>query len=192
MLLALLFFFSILIISAYTIIWVSCKSKQSEPLNDLVHNLVNYDAYYKYGCLTELTVLLYSLLVLYYCSERAASIFNFVSLLLLFRSASFCLTILPKCDRHKLAHKEVSLWRVYEYYSRPYDLGGTNDLLFSGHVSILVVLSKCLVDFAKFNAYVIWPWTVMLSCLVVVLKKHYSIDVLYAYIVTLYGFSLYF
>lgn len=99
------------------------------------------------------------------------------------RAVSIYCTLLPPLlpvDIHKEALYTKSIFDIFlnYLYGETIDIGHYGDLLFSGHVSFFFLTSLHLQS--TFLHFV----TLLLSTALVVNKNHYTIDVMYAYIVT--------
>ncbi len=183
--------------SAYTIFGVSCVADKREPLQDVVHYFADkYLTLPKYFPLPEILIVVYSVLCIIYCTQMVPNILFVVSFILIIRSVFYCVTILPQCDVAKRQFT-FSEWNfksiVSHYYNKPYDLGGTNDLIFSAHASVIVLLSLYLTNYAfvsLFSRVIIWLTTGLMSLMIVVFKKHYTIDIITAVVTTLYIFDV--
>jgi hypothetical protein len=122
---------------------------------------------------------------------RIVSVTLLIAALFLFRCATFCLTVLPQCDfRPKQYDPRADSpwkWALQIFTLQRYEFGYKNDLMFSGHVSILLICAlfinyyTCLPPLLKTLQFVAIPWV---SLSLVALKRHYSIDVVFAWLAT--------
>lgn len=192
------FFVVSVYISAYTVVLVSCIAEDKPPLQDVIHNLSNkYLKLPTYIPLPEITVVIYSILCIIFCINMLEDIIFLVSILLLIRALFYCTTILPQVDRtkKKFTYTDLNFKAIiYHYYKKPYDLGGTNDLIFSAHVSIMVLLSLYITNYISLIIvikWLIWITTIIMSIIIAIFKKHYTVDIISAYVTTLCIFSIY-
>src|SRR5439155_1700177 len=118
------------------------------------------------------------------------------ALLTLLRSVSYNLTLLPPCSTmpEKPHYETESCSRILLRYLLHKDthFGYYNDLLFSGHTSFVVMF--CL-HVSYFHLAPIWLlscfWCVAVgtSFVIICSRCHYTIDVVYAWVVTMFVFQ---
>jgi hypothetical protein len=121
----------------------------------------------------------------------------FSSILFLFRCITYNLTVLPQCDFREKKHNpnENATSTLMNYLLlRKLEFGYSNDLLFSGHVSLVLsatLFIHCFTTVSPIVKFIMWLFVGVISMLLIVMRKHYSIDVLFAYIVTGFFFQNY-
>jgi hypothetical protein len=162
------------------------------PLIDIFHN-EQFKFMSKYYNLSDYTILPCVVLLCYF-NERVNTFLWVQGVINLLRCISFSITILPKPGLH--GHKDPSrnLWQItWDYFSfKDKHVGFNNDLMFSGHVSLLV--SVCIHMTYFYPAWIIlnivlWLITLVTSFLIIVSRCHYTIDVIYAYIIPCFIFQ---
>jgi hypothetical protein len=125
---------------------------------------------------------------------------NLLSIIFLVRSVSINLTILPQCDfRSKKAvdekDKSEGLKKVWKLLTmQSVEFGYKNDLLFSGHSAFLILSSLMIHHFT--TIYYLLKIMIWIICILLTLgfpcsMKHYTVDVLFAWITTLFIFQNY-
>lgn len=156
------------------------KINHNGPLYDIFHNI--YDGCGKYGKHTDylLRYMLSSFLILCTILHRLDILLHMVkiySVLKNLRTLSMCVTILPD-----ISGKGKNTWLN----------GGTNDLFFSGHVMLSTLLERYYSTYFINDELCIIPWIVNLMIMIntVLTKRHYTIDVIYAWYVTFTLFEL--
>ena len=162
------------------------------PLIDIFHS-ETFKFMSKYYTLSDYTILP-CIVLLFYFHEHVNTFFYVHGVVNILRCISFSITILPKPGLH--GHKDPSrnLWEItWDYFSfKDRHVGFNNDLMFSGHTSLLV--SVCIhmtyfyPEYAILNI-ILWLGTLITSFIIVTSRCHYTIDVAYAYIVPLFVFQ---
>jgi hypothetical protein len=135
----------------------------------------------------------YLLLIMYFNTYLNA-FFIVQTIINVLRCISFSLTILPKPGLMENKNPKRSLYEItWAYFSmKDKHVGFNNDLLFSGHVSLLVTVSLYMSYF--YSSFIIlniilWITTVSFSMIIILSRCHYTIDVLYAYIICILIFQ---
>lgn len=191
------------LISICSIRYVAQVNKKNDagPLSDRLHSVADrFECVMGYHWVPDVVIALYAIMFVVLCSDKVGDFLTILSVLLVVRAVSYCVTLLPACDKGRdTTFIRGSVWEVVKYYvAHPFKLGGTNDLLFSGHCSFLTLLGLFLGAYVDDVGYlflckvVLWTGVVGVSLLIVLLKRHYTIDILYAFIVTHYCFGCYF
>jgi hypothetical protein len=118
-----------------------------------------------------------------------------LSILYLLRSISFSITLLPKCGKMKDKDNTRSSFRMlFDYLIlRDTHTGHNNDLLFSGHSCFMLLYTLHVGKYYTFPPqtiiYLLHIVNGIMSMLNIVSRCHYSIDILYAYITTIFIFQ---
>ena len=173
------------------------STEESKPLRDTVHNIADkFNFLSKCHQVPEIVIGMYTLAFIILCTDKITDFLMILSILLLVRAVSYNVTVLPTCDTRKdLTFIHDSLWTIIKYYvMNPFSLGGINDLLFSGHCSFLTLLTLFLTSYGThvlIFKMMLWIVTCIISFLIVALRRHYTIDIMYAFIVTHYVFIHY-
>lgn len=115
--------------------------------------------------------------ILNYKTDFLISIFKYISIIILLRSILNIVTILPSCHKQECDNKS---------YLR-YLIGHCNDKIFSGHISVSIILiyliyKNKLVNKTIFNILILL--LLFISIFIILCRWHYTIDVLLAYIIT--------
>lgn len=136
-------------------------------------------------CVNYLMLLMWIPFIKSFTISPLISLFKYVSVIFLLRSILVNVTILPSCNSEKCTNYEG----LYKYI-----FGHCNDKILSGHISIgillLYLMNKYeLVNYFWSNFYIVLLF--ILSILIVAVRWHYTIDVLFAYIITLFLIYLY-
>ena len=189
------------LLSAYVSIWTQKKIAQPSegnfaPLPDAFHNLTSENGFLaKFFWLTNYIIYLYFFIILWYQIE-ACKFFNLLSLLFLLRSCMYSATVLPTPTKHffKSHYQESVLSILIKYLTlQDRNFGHTNDLIFSGHVSTMILFSLHTTKYMVFSTLQLtffWLLT-LVSCLsVVASRSHYSICAMVAIPITHYVYLL--
>lgn len=162
-------------------------------LPDILHRK-EFEFFTKFYTVSDYFITFYLLsLILYFNSHISIFLFQ-LSIIYLLRSFSFSITLLSKPGKMSdKNHDQSSLKMLYDYISlNDKHTGMNNDLLFSGHTSFMCLYSLYLAHFEYVPDSVlvsIWMINGFLSILNVLSRCHYSIDVFYAYIATIFVFQ---
>lgn len=163
------------------------------PLLDLLHH-PDLIFMVKYYTVSDYVIYFYiASLILFFNQYLYVFVYQ-LSFIYLFRSISFSITILPKCGKMKDKDNNRSSFQIlYDYLSlSDKHTGHNNDLLFSGHSSFMLLYVLYLSYFSVIPlpiVYLLHFINFILSILNILSRCHYSIDVLYAYIVTIFIFQ---
>lgn len=192
-----LFFFSILFIYfilMYIVLY--CKKYiyntsldyyslyEERPLYDTLHNIIPYHPYSLH--FSEAIMIFFIILFIYliYKSRNISILYNFLIILAfihLFRSLLFSLTLLPDSSNHC----------TFGLFS-----GSCNDLLFSGHISSVLLILLFIYKYELINSKFIKNSFILLFILMNVFilsaRNHYSIDIVTALIITYMIYHFYF
>ena len=110
-------------------------------------------------------------------TKYLVSFFKYLSIVILLRSILNFATILPSCNNEK-CHNE-------SYFK--YLIGHCNDKIFSGHISVGIILIYLLYKYKLLNKLTFTIFLIMLlfiSVFIILCRWHYTVDVLLAYIIT--------
>lgn len=163
------------------IVYVMSNKKRDkynrQQLYDIIaDNTPNLSKYCEY---VNITMVLFWLPLLFsFALAPFISIFKYVSILFFIRSILTSSTILPSCNAEKCTNYNG----LYKYI-----LGYCNDKIFSGHVSVCLVLVHIMKRFDIINDYMYIFFillTVLISIAIIMVRWHYTVDVLLAYIIT--------
>lgn len=161
--------------------------KLYDQLHQIFPDLSNY---YQTG---DVFIGLYTI-SLFYFNERIDIFLNCLSVLYLLRSASFTVTILPKCGtmpNKDMTRSSVTMLKDYISFKDKHP-AGHNDMLPSGHCTFLTLYALYISEFCNiglFSQCLIWGINFILGMITIASRCHYSIDVLYAFISTLCVFQ---
>ena len=172
-------------------------------LPDLVHkfsdylkelNIIDFTRYYT---VSDFFIIKSIFTLIFVYNTHLMSFLFDLSIIYLLRTISFTLTILPKCGQMRDKDNNRSCVNILLDYLFFKDLhtGHNNDLLFSGHTAFMTLyclhFSRFYVTgfFTYLYSYQIWLVNIVLSLINILSKCHYSIDVFYAYIVTIFVFQ---
>lgn len=172
------------------------KVKYHEPLVDHLHFTDKLVPYYY---LNDYVVKFFIVIGLFFFSRSQISEFIVLySILLTIRTISFMLTILPHCQPITFPKKNynTSISKIMWNYITCTDthFGSQGDLFPSGHTLFTTLFSMMISYyniFPKIVEYFIWGISICSSILLILSKCHYSIDVLYGYILTVFVFQNY-
>ena len=115
--------------------------------------------------------------LLNYKTDYLISIFKYISIIILLRGILNIVTILPSC--HKQDCDNQSYFR--------YLIGHCNDKIFSGHISVSLILIYLIYKNKLVNKTVLNIYNLLLlfiSIFIILCRWHYTVDVLLAYIIT--------
>ncbi len=192
-----LFFFSILLLYFIIIYILSyCKKYiynsslkyydlyEEKPLHDALHNMIPY---HKYSVYFSEAIMVFFVLLLFYLFWKNRNIYVFYHFIILFafiqivRALLFSLTLLPDSSNNCT----FSLF-----------VGSCNDLLFSGHISVALLILLFVYKYKLFNSKAVKNLLILLFILmnlfILSSRNHYSIDNVTALIITYMIYHLYF
>lgn len=164
---------SIIYLNKYT------ENNNDKPLNDIIH--IISDKYFKINkTLLIIKDILCFLPLLYMIYKHPIFICKYIDAYIILRLLKniFCwITILPIIKRRKNINSLSDICCL--------DIGGNHDLMFSGHIILLLtgILSYMKYYNKNINIYIIF-YLLITSIIVIITKSHYSIDVLTSYFVT--------
>ena len=107
--------------------------------------------------------------------------FKYYSILILFRSILTNVTILPSCHSENCDDYDYEYYGIFRYIN-----GHCNDKIFSGHVSIIILLYYIIYKNKLLSPLFMFIMLLLLfivSILIIMVRWHYTIDVLLAYII---------
>ena len=152
------------------------KDYNNRALYDIIAS--NTPNFSKYCELINLALLIFIIpFLLNFKTKYLVSFFKYVSIILLMRSILNFVTILPSCKKEKCNNKSYL----------KYLMGHCNDKIFSGHISIGIILIYLLYKYKLLNKVTSSIFILMLlliSLLIILCRWHYTVDVLLAYIIT--------
>ena len=178
-----------------------CLQSTNEPLPDIIHKYFSNQKLcvnYKYSDI-YMNILLIITLIFY--SKNIHKFINILSILYTIRSISFFITVLPKCSYSKPIDVNKSVLTILkDFVTGRQSMRMNNDLLPSGHTIVMwSCVNHIIYNYPKFNEYKLFNikyktilnlLTILNSVYIIVCKCHYSIDVLWAYILTDYIYLL--
>ena len=133
----------------------------------------------EYANLIDYSLLLYFLPFLLNLNKKyILSLIQYHSILTLLRVILYSSTILPPCKNENCDQ--------YNSYQK-YIFGFCNDKLFSGHISLILILMYLIYKNKLVNNTVfklMAGLTIFMSVFIIMARWHYTIDVLLAYIIT--------
>ena len=157
---------------------------EERPLYDSLHNIIPYHKYSVY--FSEIIMIFFILLLFYlFYKKRNISIFNhfiiIFSLIHIIRCILFSLTLLPDSSNNC----------TFGLFS-----GSCNDLLFSGHISVVLLIILFVYKYKLFNSKSVKNSLLFLFILMNIFilssRNHYSIDIVTALIITYMIYHFYF
>lgn len=178
-----------------------CLQQNNIPLPDIIHKYFSNEwlcVNYKYSDI-YMNILLIITLIFY--NKNIHKFINILSILYTIRSISFSLTVLPKCSYSKpIDINKSSINILIDFVTGRQSMRMNNDLLPSGHTLVMWSCVKhILYNYPKFNNLYLFNikyktilnlLTILNSVYIIVCKCHYSIDVLWGYILTDYIYLL--
>ena len=148
-----------------------------QTLHDVIaDNTPNLNKYSEY--VNVVMILFWIPLVLSFSLAPFISVFKYVSILFFIRSILVSSTVLPSCKLETCSDYNG----IYKYI-----FGHCNDKIFSGHASLSIVLVYIMKRFALINDsfYIFFVLlTILVSLAIVMVRWHYTVDVLLAYLIT--------
>lgn len=121
---------------------------------------------------------------------------NLISITQLLRSISYTITVLPRCDfRDKKYNPNKSAIQIcIDCLLLKSELGYRNDLLPSGHILFIIVITLFTQEYTSVAFWfkcIIWVMNIIISSLMILMKKHYCICIFWAYVLGLCCFREY-
>ncbi len=159
------------------------KHYKQKRLYDIFHNIIPYTIYSKY--LSEICALfiIISSTIFFILKPNIlflSSLLILVSILLIMKCIIGLITLLPDSSGNCT-------------YSNLF--GSCNDLLFSGHVSKILILLLLVDYYNVIPNYVSYIYYILFVCMILFIlssRKHYSIDIIFGIIVSLFIFMIYY
>ncbi len=191
-----LFFFSIILIY-FSIVYILAFCKKfiynksllfynnypEKPLYDLLQSIIPYHQYSIYASEIILAIFIIIIVFTFYKKRNAIIFSHFIILLAfiqIFRSIIFSLTLLPDSSQN-CSFGIIS--------------GSCNDLLFSGHISAVLLILLFIYKYnllpKKYFKYFLLLFIFMII-FIISSRNHYSIDILIAMITTYFIYIIYF
>lgn len=156
---------------------------EERPLYDSLHNIIPYHKYSVY--FSEIIMIFFILLFYLFYKKRNISIFNhfiiIFSLIHIIRCILFSLTLLSDSSNNC----------TFGLFS-----GSCNDLLFSGHISVVLLIILFVYKYKLFNSKGVKNSLlflfILMICFILSSRNHYSIDIVTALIITYMIYHFYF
>lgn len=171
--------------------YASVTNTLKTPLQDILHFS---DIFLKYYTISDYVISFYiANLVLFF--NKHIDIFLYqLSILYLLRSISFSITLLPKCGKMADKNDNTGSFKIlYQYLTlKDTHTGHNNDLLFSGHSTFMLLTTLYISRFYDIHIIIkiiLHTINICMSLLNILSRCHYSIDILYAYITTIFVFQ---
>ena len=181
---------------AYFVISPICKAKIYEiaqkyyknypqkRLYDAGHQWIPYSKYSHYGSETIVTIIAISILAYFWIHPNVQllySLFYLYAILTIFRSCAFLMTLLPDASQ---------VCKFHTFF------GSCNDLLFSGHTSMILLLLLLCGHYHLFPSNIALPiyYILFVAMILFILsaRNHYTIDIFFAIIITLFVYLVYY
>lgn len=162
------------------------------PLPDILHtDSLNFSKYYK---ITDIPINIYVFLLIFVFNKHIPKFLWMMSLNYFLRALSFSMTTLPKCGIMIDKDNNRSCSKILLDYVTLKDthIGHNNDLLPSGHVtfsSLFVFYANRYEYLSPLHNKILWAINIINSIFIILTRCHYSIDVLYAYVVSYLVYS---
>jgi len=155
---------------------VFMKEYNNYDLHDIIAS--NTPNLHKYCEIINIVILLFIIpFILNYKTKYLISIFKYLSIILLLRCILNSVTILPSCNSEECNN---------ESYLK-YLFGHCNDKIFSGHISVSIILIYLINKYKLVNKSIFNILIILLLCtsiFIILCRWHYTVDVLLAYIIT--------
>ncbi len=159
------------------------KNYEQKRLYDILHNIIPYTKYS--GIISETICIIITLSIIIFFILNPSIKFLYSTLIL------FSILIITKCISGILTLLPDSSGNCS--YSNLF--GSCNDLLFSGHVSKILIL-LLLVDYynliPNYISYIYYILFVFIILFILSSRKHYSIDIFFGIIIALFIFMIYY
>ena len=157
------------------------KSQLRDILHENLPDMSNSSAY------DDILILLTAMLFFYLYGFK--HIKDFVILFLIIwtlRLITISVTILPNPNIHNNNEKRPKYMRIF--------CGGCNDLIFSGHMSLMLLLllyiSKSVPSIIGKVGILIYA--LLYSIVILLLRNHYTVDIVLAWFITIATYALYY
>ena len=168
------------------------KRNDNKPMPDFLHltQLHFLTPYYKFS--NHIINLYICIIVLFF--DDHLHIFGYtLGIVYVIRAILFSITIFPKPGLMKDKNLNSNAIQIFYNFISGEDthIGFNNDLVISGHCSILVIISKYISYFYPTFEYQIYLWliTFFTSIFIILTKCHYSLDIVNAYVFSLFVFD---
>lgn len=152
------------------------KEYNNNDLYDIIAS--NTPNFHNYCEIINVVLLIYFIpFLLNFKTKYLISFFKYVSIIILLRSILNFVTILPSCKKERCNN---------ESYLK-YLMGHCNDKIFSGHISIGIILIYLLYKYkllSKITFTIFIILLLLISLFIILCRWHYTVDVLLAYIIT--------
>lgn len=148
----------------------------------------------KYYQIGDLFIGLYVGILIFFYNERLDIFLYILTILYLFRTFSFTVTLLPKCGTmpdKDMTRSSKQILMDYILFKDTH-FGARIDMLPSGHCTVLTLIVLHISKYNDPHHYVkigFWILNCMLYTLTVISKCHYTIDVVFAYITTVFVYQ---
>ncbi len=179
--------------------YISKKATTNIPLFDHCHSDSNLWIT-EYYTVADIFMIIYWVLLIFLYNDFLKDLLYILGTLYYLRTLLFTITVLPKCG--KMADKDCSRTVskiIFDYITlQDKHTGFNNDLLFSGHTmfstlfSLYVTRNRLVFDIPLYLIFLIWILNIFLSLLNIFSRCHYSIDIIVAYIATIFVFQNYY
>lgn len=192
-----LFFFSIILLY-FVIVYILlyCKklihnaslnyysTYEERPLYDSLHLIIPYNKYSVYFSEIIMIFFIFLIIYLFYKKHNISILYNFIiifAFIQIVRALLFSLTLLPDSSNNC----------TFGLFS-----GSCNDLLFSGHISVVLLIilfvNKYKLFNSKFIKNILILIFILMSLFILSSRNHYSIDIITALIITYIIYHFYF
>lgn len=189
---SLLFFICSLYFTVMCQKYSSNKRNNNSPLPDILHTRrLNYSKYYK---LTDIPINIYVFLLIFSFNRHVPKFLWMMSITYFVRALSFSMTTLPKCGMMVDKDNNRSCSKILLDYVSLKDthMGHNNDLLPSGHVcfsALFVMYANRYGYLSPLHNKILWSVNILNSIFIILTRCHYSIDVMYAYVISYLVYS---
>ncbi len=159
------------------------KDYEEKRLYDIFHNIIPYTKYSTYLSEICASFIIISSTIFFILKPNIlflSSLLILVSILLVMKCIIGLVTLLPDSSGNCT-------------YSHLF--GSCNDLLFSGHVSKILILLLLVDYYNVIPNYVSYIYYILFLCMILFIlssRKHYSIDIIFGIIVSLFLFMVYY
>jgi hypothetical protein len=168
--------------------YASITNTLKTPLQDVLHFS---DFFLKYYNISDYVIGFYIISLILFFNNHIDVFLYQLSILYLIRSLSFSITLLPKCGKMADKSDNTGSFKILFQYITLKDThtGHNNDLLFSGHSMFMLLYVLHLSKFYDIHILIKAILHIVsgsMSLLNIVSRCHYSVDILYAYITTIF------
>lgn len=172
------------------------KNINNNILNDISFNILPH--YSKSELIVQIISIVYSIsfIVLVLLNKSKFEILDKfiyqISILYIIRIISYTLTIIPpsnsNCLKDKKFIKSDSFIELIKKFLTGKLFGGCSDLLFSGHMTFLLTITIYFIKYKLVTIipnFILWIFSGIYALLILIARSHYSIDILYSYLITI-------